>query len=111
MPGAGNMDRRIVIQRATVTQNALNEDVQSWATYATVWASRKDVSDGEKLAGGQIGASLSSRFVIRSNATTKAIKPSDRVSYDGAIWSIFGIKETTEGRNQFLEITAAKDAD
>ena len=111
MPGAGDLDRRIVIERATVTQNAFNEDVQTWATYATVWASRKDVSDGEKLAAGQIGASLSSRFVIRSSTIAKAIKPNDRINYDSAIWSIFGIKETAEGRKRFLEITAAKDAD
>lgn len=108
---AGKLDRRIVFERATKVANALNEPVETWATYATVWASRKDISDGEKLAGGQVGASLSSRFVIRSNATTKAITPSDRVSYDGATWSIFGIKETAEGRNRFLELTCAKDAD
>ena len=111
MPGAGNLDRRIVIERATSTNNALNEPQQTWATLTTVWAQRKDVSDGEKLAAGQVGSHLSSRFVIRSNPTTKAITPSDRINYDGSIWSIFGIKETSEGRNRFLEITAAKDDD
>lgn len=111
MPGAGSLDRRIVIERATSTNNAFNEPVETWATYTTVWAARKDVSDGEKLAGGQVGASLSSRFVIRSNPTTKAITPEDRVNYDGSIWSIFGLKETAAGRNRFIEITVAKDAD
>ncbi|WP_322990889.1 phage head closure protein [Hoeflea sp.] len=111
MAGAGGLDRRIVIERATVTYNALNAPVETWATYATIWAARKDVSDGEKLAGGQVGASLSSRFTVRSSSKTKAIKPSDRVNYDGSIWSIFGIKETSEGRNRYLEITCAKDAD
>lgn len=111
MPGAGYLDRRIVIERATVTYNSFNEQVETWAPYTTVWASRKDVSDGEKMAAGQVGATLSSRFVIRSNATTEAIKSTDRINYDGSLWSIFGTKETAEGRNRFLEITAAKDAD
>jgi SPP1 family predicted phage head-tail adaptor len=111
MPGAGSLDRRIVIERATSTVNALNEPVETWSTYATVWAQRKDVSDGEKLAAGQVGSHLSSRFVIRSNTTTTAITPSDRISHDGALWSIHGIKETQDGRYRFLEITAAKDAD
>jgi len=110
MTVAQNLDRRIVIERATVTQNALNEDVQSWATYATVWAKRTDVSDGEKIAAGQIGAFVMTRFVIRSTTRTRAIKPSDRISYEG-LWSIHGIKEAADGRNRFLEITAAKDAD
>lgn len=111
MPGAGDLDRRIVIQRATVTPNEFNEPVKTWATYTTVWAKRTDVSDGERNAAGQVGAYLMSRFVIRSSTVSKAIKPTDRVSYDSAIWSIKGIKETQDGRNRFLEMTCAKDAD
>ncbi|MEW9838233.1 phage head closure protein [Mesorhizobium marinum] len=111
MAGAGALDRRIVIERATVTYNAFNEPVQTWATHATVSAERKDVSDGERLAAGQVGSSLHTRFKIRANPTSKGFKPTDRVSYDGAIWSIFGIKETSEGRNRYLELTCAKDAD
>lgn len=107
---AGDLDRRIVIQRATVTYNALNEAVEAWGTYATVWAKRTDVSDGEKVAAGQVGSFLMSRFVVRSTTTTRAMKPTDRISYQGT-WNIHGIKETSDGRNRFLEITAAKDAD
>ncbi|MDF1606958.1 phage head closure protein [Hoeflea sp. YIM 152468] len=111
MAGAGKLDRRIVIERATVTYNALNEPVKTWAAYARIWAARKDVSDGEKLAGGQVGASLSSRFTVRSSSESRAIKPSDRVNHDGGIWSIFGIKETADGRRRYLEITVARDLD
>lgn len=110
MPGAGDLDRRIVIERATSTTNSFNEPVLTWGTYATIWASRSDVSDGERNAAGQVGSYLMSRFVIRSSPTTRAIKPSDRVSYDG-IWNIHGIKQTQDGRNRFLELTCAKDAD
>lgn len=109
--GAGSLDRRIVIQRATGTKNALNSVTKVWGTYATVWAGRKDVSDGEKVAAGHVMASLASRFVIRSSALAKAIRPTDRINYDGAIWNIHGIKETVEGRNRFLEITAVRAAD
>jgi len=111
MAGAGALDRRIIIERATSTPNEFNEPVETWGTHATVWAERKDVSDGERLAAGQIGSSLHTRFKVRASPTTKGFKPTDRVSHDGAIWSIFGIKETVEGRNRFLELTCAKDAD
>jgi len=110
MPGAGNLDRRIVVQRSTMTTNALGEDVESWSTFATLWAERSDISDGEKLAAGQVGAHLRSRFLVRSNSTTKAITPSDRISYEG-VWSIHGLKESKDGRNRFIEITAVKDSD
>jgi SPP1 family predicted phage head-tail adaptor len=111
MPGAGDLDRRIAIERATSVPNELNEPVETWVTFITVWAQRKDVSDGEKFAAGQVGSSLRSRFVIRSSAQARTVTPVDRISYSGAIWNIEGVKETPEGRNRFLEITAVRDAD
>lgn len=108
---AGKVDRRIVIQRATTVPNELNEPVETWATYATVWASREDVSDGEKMSAGQVSSMLMSRFVIRSSLTAKGVTPKDRISHDGGIWNIFGIKETRHGRNRFIEITAGRKLD
>lgn len=109
--GAGDLDRRITIERFTSTKNEFNEPVETWAPLATVWAQRKDVSDGEKFAAGQVSSSLRSRFVIRSSSTTKTITPVDRISYDGALWNIHGVKETEQGRNRFIEITAVRNAD
>lgn len=111
MPGAGKLDRRITIERFTSTRNDFNELIETWATLATVWAQRKDVSDGEKFAAGQVGSSLRSRFVIRSSSVTKTVTPVDRISYDGALWNIHGLKESAEGRNRFIEITAVRNAD
>ena len=34
----GRMDRRIVIQRATLTTNNYGERAEAWGTLATVWA-------------------------------------------------------------------------
>lgn len=112
MPGAGDLDRRIVIERATVTHNAFNEPVETWATYAPVWAGEEPVSDGERLAAGQVGSWLESRFTFRSSPTTRGIKASDRVQYDEAIWSIVSPpKPTKDGRNRYLEMKCRKDAD
>lgn len=111
MPGAGDLDRRITIERATTTYNALNEPVETWGDYLTVWAKREDVGDGEKFASGQVGSSLRSRFIIRSSVASRTVTPVDRLVHDGVTWSIHGIKETKEGRRRFLEITAVKDAD
>lgn len=108
-PGA--LDRRIIIQRATSTPNALNEPINTWADLKTLWARRQDVTDGEKFAADQVGSFLMSRFVIRSTALTRTITAMDRVSHDDVIWAIKGAKETKEGRNRFIELTCAKDAD
>ena len=109
---AQELDRRITIQRLTVIgQNEFNEDIEDWVDLATIFARRKDVSDGEKEAAGQVGAVLMSRFVVRSSTVTRDVKPTDQIFYDGAFWNIQGIKEANEGRNRFIEITAIMDLD
>lgn len=37
MTKAGNLDRRITIQRATKINNEFNEPIETWADLATVW--------------------------------------------------------------------------
>lgn len=106
MPGAGALDRRITIERLNSAPNGFNEPVGTWSCFTTIWAQRKDVSDGEKLAAGQVGSYRMSRFVIRSSSVAKAITPLDRIAHDGKVWNILGIKETDEGRNRFIELTA-----
>lgn len=110
--GKGQLDRRITIQRSTSTANALNEPVLTWSDYlCREPAMRRDVSDGEKMAAGQIGSFLRSRFTIRASQKSRAITPKDRMIHDCATWSIHGIKEAADQRGRFLEITAVKDAD
>lgn len=111
MPGAGKLDRRITIERFTSTRNEFNELVETWATLATVWAQRKDSSDvvkTELLGAEQLSAYLLAHFVIRSSTVTKTVTPVDRINYNGHIWNIKGAKETAQGRNRFIEITAAR---
>jgi len=111
MPLIGDMDRRITVQRATVTENTFGEQKPSWADFTTVWAKRKDALDGEKIAAGQVGSKLMSRFVIRSSINARTITPQDRISYDGFFWEISGVKQVAKGRDRFIEITAVRDAD
>lgn len=118
-PSAGSLDRRITIERATTTTNSFNEPEPTWVALATVWAMRKDISDGEKFASGQVGSTLLSRFTIRSSTLTRTVSPVDRLSYGTTndsppvptIWNILGVKEADAGRFRFLEITAVKATD
>jgi SPP1 family predicted phage head-tail adaptor len=107
---AGELDRKVVIQRATSTPNAYNEPELSWSDHLSVWAKRTDVSDGEKFAAGQVGSFLMTRFVIRSSEAARGIRASDRLSHEGKTYNIHGIKETQDGRFKFLEITASAEA-
>lgn len=106
---AGRLDVRIVIQRATSTQNAFNEAVETWSTLATVWADARPVSDGERLASGQTLADQVVRFTVRWSTMAASITPKDRLQYGGRTYDIQGIKSL--GRNALREITATARAE
>jgi len=101
---AGRLDRRIAIQRASFSTNALNEKVATWPTVATVWASAMPVSDGERLRTGETISDRMMRFQIRYSAAVADVDPRDRVLFDGRVYDISGVKEI--GRREGLEITA-----
>lgn len=106
---AGTLDRRVQFQRATVTDNGL-EQVETFANHgAAVWASKEDVSDGERWRAGEVAAHITARFQVRSSAFSRGITPKDRLICAGAAYDISGIKES--GRLEMLEITAAARAD
>lgn len=112
---AGDLDRKITIQRATEVPNEFNEPVLTWADFMSNWsAKREDVSERqqtEMIAAGQVGAFLVSRFTIRSSSEARTVTPKDHLIHEGATWSIHGVKEAAEGRRRFIQITAVKDAD
>lgn len=111
---AGDLNRKITIQRATTTYNELNEPISTWVNYMTVSAARVDASDSQRIelmAAGQVGAFTLTRFTIRSSIQARTIKAIDRLLHEGDIWTIRGAKEANEGLNRFIEIMAVKDAD
>lgn len=108
----GKMDRRVSFQRYQETgRNDFNEPIMQWTALADAWASKLDVSDVEKVNAGHEQSALVSRFVIRWNPTTKTITAADRMSFDGKTWNIQGVKETAQGRNHFIEVTAVRVSD
>lgn len=111
MVSIGDLDRRIVVERASVSQNGFGEDVPEWHAVLSLWAKRADVSDGEKAAMGEVGSQLRSRFTVRAFTETRAITPQDRIRHDGAVWQIVGVKEAMDRPREFIEITAVRDSD
>lgn len=110
-PTAQELNRRIIVQRATTVPNEFNEPVETWNDLVEVWARRDDASSGEKEAAGQVGAFLMARFTVRKSSQTDDIKQTDRISHDGGMWSIFEKMEHIDAPRRFLVIKAVRDAD
>ena len=106
---AGKLDRRISFERFTLVDDGFTKVEEFAAHGSPVWASKVDVSDGEKMRSDGVAAMLTSRFVIRSSEFSRGITPKDRITYKGETFAIFGIKEN--GRNKMLEITAGARVD
>ena len=106
---AGDLDRRLTLRRATVTTNSLNELVSNWSDLATVWASKKDVSDGERVRAQEVGSSITTRFQVRWSTVTASLTPKDRLVCEDREYEITGVKEI--GRRVGLEITATARTD
>lgn len=103
-------DRFITLERYSSAQDAgSGEDVVTWSELARVQASKRDVSDSERVAAAQVQAHISTRFQIRWDSSYSDLNPKDRVVYDGEVYNIEAVKEL--GRREGLEITASARAD
>jgi SPP1 family predicted phage head-tail adaptor len=61
----GKLRERVTVQQAAETRNSLGESVQSWSTFATVWASVEGVSAREALAAGQQDTTITHKVRLR----------------------------------------------
>lgn len=104
------LDRKITLQRFTYTTDpGSGEQVKVWSTLATVWASKRDVSDSERVASAEVSATITTRFQIRYDSAWVDLNPKDRLVSDGRTYEIAAVKEI--GRREGLEISAAARAD
>ena len=98
---AGRLDRRVIIQNLILTPNAYGEPIESWATFATVWAEVRDLRGREFFSAQQVNAEVETIFRIRWLAGVLATM---RISYDSKAYDILGIAEI--GRHDGLELMA-----
>ncbi|CAB4152348.1 COG5614 Bacteriophage head-tail adaptor [uncultured Caudovirales phage] len=98
---AGKLDRRVQLQARSITRNAQNEAVESFATYATVWAEKFDLSGREYFTSNQLYGEVTTRFRIRYRTD---VQMTDRIVFDSLTFLIKSIAET--GRKEGLEILA-----
>lgn len=106
---AGKLDRRITLQRATITRDEYNAEVSTWADLVTVWASYEPIRDGERFRAGERASELSARFQIRYSSQVSGVTSEDRLQFDGRTYEIEHVKEI--GRREGLELTTVARGD
>lgn len=104
---AGRMDRRVQFMRFSRSDGEFGQ-VENWSAHGTpVWASKKDVSDAERVRAHEVSATITTRWMVRSSVFSRGLTAKDALSYRGLTYQIFSIKEMD--RRGFLEITTGAE--
>lgn len=98
----GRLDRRIDLQVRTLSTNEFNEQIETWATEAILWAEVRDLSATERIQAGRQVAVHAAAFKIRYRSTVTPA--THRIVYFGQVYNIKGLKSL--GRMEGLELYA-----
>lgn len=118
----GKLDRRIELQRKSVTQSDTGEETESWvAVSSNRPASISPMQGVERYGGDQWVARQQVEFRIRWSTEVADLSPLDRVIYPASVAdspteireaNIYDIMAVNElGRREGLQILAARRAD
>lgn len=107
---ARDLNKRIQFQRAVKGDDGLSKTHSFDDHGDPVWAKKEDLGDGERWRAGEVGAQVTTRFVVRKSSFTSDISPKDLITHGGLEYQIFGIKEL-KADCRFLEITTAARTD
>lgn len=100
---AGNLDREITIEAVTESRTSTGAVTQSWATFATVWAERRDVRASEQFKAAREMAECATVWRIRY---LPGLTEKHRINDGAQYWDIDAIAEI--GRREGLEILAMR---
>ena len=104
---AGKLRHRIVIERATLTQNDYGEEVQTFATLATVWARVEPILGKERFAAFQTQSDVDHRILVRYQSALSTLAANDRITWGSNTYDIRSVVNTDE-RDIELQIFATK---
>lgn len=101
---AGKLRHRIMIEAPTGAQNEFGEPVEGWSLFASVWASREDLTGREAFLAQQAKSEVTSRFRVRY---LDGVTGSMRISSDGVLYNIESVQDV-DGRRRSLVLLAKR---
>ena len=99
---AGKLNRRITIQRKTVTPDSYNQPIETWVDAFTVWCRVVSSGGKEYYAAQKLNASTEIVFSVRY---TTGIASTDRIKYGSRVFEILSVNDV-DGMREELQISA-----
>lgn len=104
MIGAGQRDRKVIFQRATVTRSTLGVEKEGpWSDLGDAMARVLYGTGQERRDAAATGSSQAATFRVLANSMTRGVTTKDRISFDNLVWNITG--SVPIGRHE-IEFTA-----
>lgn len=100
---AGQFDRRVTLQRATVADDGYSTEVTGYTNLATVWAKYIPISGAEMFAAGEVSSFNRIRLKIRRDSSWSDLNATDRLFLgddEGKPHNILSVR--SEGRGFYL---------
>lgn len=106
MSGAGDLNKRIVLQYKTRVADGMGAWTETWNDAATIWAAIWPTSAAELVAANATSMVVSHRIRIRYRST---IKSSWRVRFGNRYFAIVSIINPSE-KNEYLDLMVKEAA-
>ena len=88
---AGALDKRLLIQRSSNSQDATGAVTTSWVDVGLVWARISPIRGNEAALAGQTLASMDTRILIRYHTALADINADWRCSHADTIYNVVSI--------------------
>jgi SPP1 family predicted phage head-tail adaptor len=106
---ASGRNWQITLQRATTAQDDTGQEIETWSTLATPYASWRRASARETLAAAEVSAAVTDIFETLWSSAYGDLTSRDRLTFNGRTYDIIGTYMI--GYREGLGITAAARAD
>lgn len=101
MLAAGKLNKRVTIQKKSVTRAANGEEVVTWVTHLIVWAAIAPIRGREFFAAAQLQGAVDYRVTIRYNAS---VTRDMRILFGATVLDIVSEPINVNSRNESLEL-------
>jgi SPP1 family predicted phage head-tail adaptor len=93
---AGSLRHRIVIEQVARAGDGVGGSVETWSTFATVWAKVSPVSAGQQLWAESLRHKITHRVLLRY---LSGVASDMRISFDGRTLQITGFRHLDENED------------
>lgn len=93
---AGQLKNRVTIQQQSTVQDSIGQPVNTWTTYATVWADIRHRSGMEEIKSGEVTSTIRASIRVRYKA---GITAAMRVAHGSAVYQIKAVLRDEQNKD------------